>query len=745
MSNSWRFAIDVGGTFTDVLAHDPAGEEHVLKVLSTGCFRGVAGMGSTSRVLADEQRAARRADLWAGFRLRLVATDSPSVPIVASDPDGTLHLASPLSRLGPGAAYELSSGEPAPVAAIRRRMERRLGEALGSVDVRLGSTWGTNALLERRGASTTLAITEGFGDLLRIGYQDRPKLFELNIRKPEPLFEHVIEIGERLSATGAVLRAPDAAAVEEQLRAVRLAGARTLAVCLLHACVNDIHEQLVARIAARVGFEHVSVSSHVAPAPRMVPRGETTVIDAYLSPITRSYVQTLRRYLPDARLRLMTSAGGLVSADSFTAKDSVLSGPAGGVVGCAAVAREAGLPLVIGFDMGGTSTDVSRIDSGAPGFEYQYEAEKAGVRIVAPMLAVETVAAGGGSICRFDGQKLLVGPESAGAHPGPACYGHGGPLALTDINLLLGRIQPAHFPFPLDRRAAEQRLAHVVQDVSSATGRAMTPVEAAEGFVTIANANMADAIKKISAARGYDVREYALVSFGGAAGQHACALARRLGMRTVLSAPHAGILSAVGLSRADVMRHAERAVLVRLGAAPDNPTAWFAPLEARVRSELTAEGFDVERIELVRSIDLRYVGQNTTLNLPIDPAGGADWSARLIDAFHAAHERTYGFRQTAREIEVVTARVAGLARIDVPPRPLRTAQERRPAPDSYQDVIFGGAPRSTPVHLRGQLAAGDIIDGPALIVDSFGTIVVEPEWVATITARLDVLLECSAN
>ncbi len=765
----WRFAIDVGGTFTDVLAHDPNGQEHVVKILSSGRIRGTVGIGSTRRSVHDPARAASRADLWAGFTLHLSGSSQAFSTVIASDPDGTLHLGQPLHGVAPGVDYELWSGQPAPIVAIRQIMGLRVDEPIGAVDVRLGSTWGTNALLERRGASTAFVTTEGFGDLLLIGYQDRPRLFDLNIRKPQPLFEHVVEVAERLSADGSVLRPIDPAAVEAQLRAVRLAGTRTLAICLLHACVNDAHERAVAEIAHRVGFEHVSVSSSVAPVRRIVPRGDTTVVDAYLAPTIQAYVRELRRHLPEARLRLMTSAGGLVTADAFSAKDSVLSGPAGGVVGCAAIAKDAGLRRVIGFDMGGTSTDVSRCDGP---FEYQYEAEKAGVRIVAPMLAIETVAAGGGSICRFDGQKLTVGPDSAGADPGPACYGRGGPLALTDVNLFLGRIHAAHFPFPLDGSIVERQLDELARLVTRETGRPLSAIGLAEGFVAIANAHMAAAIRKISIARGYDVRDYALVSFGGAGGQHACAVASLLGISRVLIGPHAGILSAVGIGHAHVTRQAERPLSstaareggmakrqrgheragsirharAALGHATHalgyatlglgHATRLHDELESQLRRDLAAEGFTDETTECIRSFDIRYVGQDTTINIRLDATDD------YVAAFHAAHERAYGYRPAALDVEIVTARVEAIGRTESPARQTVACAPRRPESAQHHPVVIDGVRRPTPLFMRGQLTGGDELDGPAIVVDSFGTIVIEPGWTARVTERLDVLLEC---
>ncbi|MCA9219625.1 MAG: hydantoinase/oxoprolinase family protein, partial [Planctomycetales bacterium] len=360
------------------------------------------------------------------------------------------------------------------------------------------------------------------------------------------------EAHERIAADGSVLRSLDEASLRTDLERLHKQGVQSLAICLLNAYANDQHERIAERIAREVGFAEVSRSTHVSPLMKLVSRGDTTVVDAYLNPVLRSYVASLRNDLVGGDLRLLTSAGGLVDSDHFTGKDSILSGPAGGVVGFSRVAQNAGFDKAIGFDMGGTSTDVSRFDGR---FELEYETEKAGVRIVAPTMAIETVAAGGGSICGFDGVKLIVGPQSAGADPGPACYGRGGPLTVTDMNFFLGRIRPEHFPFPLDRSIVETLLAERMGAIENATGARYQATELAENYLRIANANMAAAIRSISLAKGVDPREYVLVAFGGAAPQHACGVADELGQRTILNHPDAGILSAYGIGTADTVRH----------------------------------------------------------------------------------------------------------------------------------------------------------------------------------------------
>ena len=404
---------------------------------------------------------------------------------------------------------------------------------------------------DTRGARTALVTTKGFGDILRIGYQNRPKLFELAVRKPE-LFSRPSSRSTSGLPPMARTSRPRSRKPPRPVGRNSRSGDRSLAVCLLHAYAHPAHEELVGQIAHDLQFAEISLSSQVAPLIKIVSRGDTTVVDAYLNPVLRSYIAGLRKVIGRGRLQILTSAGGLVDAERFVGKDSILSGPAGGVIGFSQVAQAAGFRRAIGFDMGGTSTDVSRFDGH---YQREYETEKAGVRIVAPMMAIETVAAGGGSLCRFDGVKLVVGPESAAADPGPACYRRGGPLAVTDMNFHQGKILAEHFPFPLDRKVVEQRLRDLGDQIAKATGRRYQPHELADGFLRVANANMVQAIRTISIAKGADPRQYVLVAFGGAAGQHACAVARELGIRQILCSPDAGILSAYGIGLADVERH----------------------------------------------------------------------------------------------------------------------------------------------------------------------------------------------
>ena len=739
MADMWEFWIDVGGTFTDCIARSPENELLTAKVLSSGITKGQVGEVVGTDRLIDESRSGEVEGFWDGYRIRFFDAHGQAVHqgIVraSSGARATLQVEQPLlATVEPGMAYELEAGEEAPILAIRRILGLKRDQSIPRVSVKLGTTRGTNALLTRRGARTAFITTKGFADVLLIGNQDRPRLFDLAIQKPEPLFESVVEIDERLAADGSVLWEPDAEEIRRQLEELHVTGVESIAICLLHSFANPGHEQIVEEVACEVGFTEVSTSSWLSPLIRIVSRGDTTVMDAYLNPILRDYVRKLRDSLGDSELRLMTSAGGLVDADSFVGKDSILSGPAGGVIGFSRVAQQAGFEKSIGFDMGGTSTDVSRFDGR---YELEFETQKAGVRIVSPMLAIETVAAGGGSICGFDGVKLFVGPQSAGADPGPACYGRGGPLTVTDINVFLGRVLPEHFPFPLHLERVCSQLESLCDEIAaSPLGQRYSPVELADGFRRIANANMVRAIRRISVAKGYDPADYVLVSFGGAGSQHACALARSLGTPKVLIHPYSGILSAYGIGLADVRRFAERSILAEL-----TPTELaqletvFAELASEARLEVEREGLPASQIESpVRSLELRYRGTESSI-LILEPDDG-DWRA----AFEAQHEQLYGYRHATRSLEALVARVEVVGRMLDPPDNVSERVPRTPEPSSVTRAWFDGEELDCGVFLREDLHSGDQITGPAIVCEPTSTVVIDPGWTATIEPRGELLL-----
>ena len=741
----WQFAIDVGGTFTDCVARAPAGQTLRQKLLSSAEVLGQVGRASHPRCISDP-RLTEPAGFWDGYQLQLRdraghVLGSSSVKHHAAG--GSLWLAAPLAVApAPQHTYALSSDEGAPLLGIRRCLQASLIDALPAIDLRLGSTWGTNALLTRSGARTALVVTRGFADLVRIGFQDRPQLFKLTVRKPPLIYERVVEIDERLTADGRVLQAADADQIRSQLAALADNGIQSLAICLLHAFLNPTHELLVASVAAQMGFSHVHQSHQVSPLRGAIRRAHTTLTDAYLGPVLANYLSRLRDALhPESHVRVMTSAGGLVEPEKFSGKDSLLSGPAGGVVGYAVAAQQAGFPRTIGFDMGGTSTDVSRF---AGDYQIVMETNKNGACVSGPAMDIETVAAGGGSLCRFDGVRLLVGPDSAGADPGPACYGRGGPLTITDMNLALGRLLPAHFPFPLDRHIVERRLADLSRRVAEATAQTISPHELAAGFIRIANTQMAAAIRTISVHQGEDPRNHVLSAFGGAAPQHACALAAELGMRRIMIHPDGGILSAVGIAAADLTRHATTPIYQLLSQVTQQHTrAEASKLTKRLATELATEITANEVIATSAEIELRYHAQEATLRIP---AAESEWRP----AFESAHRRRFGYASPDRQVEIVAIRARAVGRTSASDSPeagqrslADTCRRAQVEPAQVTTAYWSGQLQDTPVFVRQHLGFGHNLAGPAIVVDDYATIVVEPGWQAAVQPDGLLILEAS--
>ncbi len=662
-ARGWTFAIDRGGTFTDIVAHAPDGRRIVRKLLSENPER-----------------------------------------------------------------YD-----DAAVAGITAILDHAGGGAIEAI--KMGTTVATNALLERKGEPVVLAITAGLGDALRIGHQARPEIFALDIRLPEPLYRRVVEVDERVTAGGEVLRPLDLKRARADLQAAHDEGFRAIAIVLMHGWRWSAHEAALAALAREIGFAQVSASHEVEPLIKLIGRGDTAVVDAYLSPVLRRYVDRVVAGLAataarpgqgrgasprGGRLLFMQSNGGLTDAGAFRGKDAILSGPAGGIVGMARTAAEAGFDHVIGFDMGGTSTDVSHF---AGSYERTSERMVAGVRVRAPMLEIHTVAAGGGSICSFDGRRFRVGPESAGAVPGPACYRRGGPLTVTDCNVVLGKIRPDRFPRvfgpdgdqPIDAAASLAR----AREIAGAAG--MTPEAVAEGFIRIAVDNMANAIKQISIARGHDVTRYTLQCFGGAGGQHACLVADALGIERVMVHPLAGVLSAHGMGLADMVELRQRT----LGGA--DLVATLDELEAEAAAALAAQGAKVSAAR--RRAALRYEGSDTTLEVPVSDAMVAD--------FEAAHRARFGFVSDAPvvvETAIVEAIASGAARSSPEPAGQAATPEERAR----------AVARPEAWHERDRLAPGDVIMGPSLVIDATATTVVEPGWRAEVDALGNLILTRAA-
>ena len=685
-SKRWDFWIDRGGTFTDIVGRKPDGSLIAHKLLS----------------------------------------ENPEAYA-----DAAVH--------GIRDLLGLKSGEPIPPGIVGA--------------VKMGTTVATNALLERNGDRVLLLITRGFRDALKIGYQARPKIFARHIIKPDMLYERVAEVDERVRADGTVERALDLEAVRGELETAKRDGIEAVAIVLMHAYRYPEHETTIAALAREMGFAQVSVSHEVSPLIKLVGRGDTTVVDAYLSPILRRYVSTVSNDMhadgntaSDVRLMFMMSSGGLTAAELFQGKDAILSGPAGGVVGMAETGREAGFERLIGFDMGGTSTDVSHFDGD---YERAFETEVAGVRMRAPMMLIHTVAAGGGSILHFDGARFRVGPDSAGANPGPKCYRRGGPLAVTDANVMLGKLMPEFFPKifgphqnePLDETAVRHAFNNLAQQVGAKSAQ-----EIADGFVKIAVENMANAIKKISVQRGYDVTHYALNCFGGAGGQHACLVADALGMTRVLIHPFSSLLSAYGMGLADIRATREQAIELPFGAKARTAVERIAArLGKTARAEVEGQGVPDGKIKVIVRAHIRYAGTDTALVIDAGKLAGARVAVadlkKMQSSFERAHKARFGFidRNKQLVIEAVSVEAVGGGAKFKESAGSRT-RKALPEPAKRTRFFSQGEWHDAAVYTREQLRPGQKVAGAAIIIEPHQTVVVEPGWQAELTAKNHLVL-----
>ena len=680
MTNSqlkqWQFWIDRGGTFTDIVAKKPNGQLQTHKLLS----------------------------------------DNPS-----QYPDAALE---GIRRL-----VGLTTDAVIPNELINT--------------VKMGTTVATNALLERKGDKTVLFITKGFKDALAIGYQARPHLFQRHIVLAERLYSDVIEVHERVHANGHVEQPLDEKHSLKQLQQAYEAGYRAIAIVLMHGYRYIEHEQQLAALAKQVGFEQISVSHQVSALMKLVGRGDTTVVDAYLSPVLRRYVDRIAHELPQVPLLFMQSNGGLTAAEHFQGKDAVLSGPAGGIVGMARIAAAMGSAKLIGFDMGGTSTDVSHYDGE---FERVFETVVAGVRLRAPMMNIHTVAAGGGSIVHFDGARMRVGPKSAGADPGPAAYGNGGPLSVTDCNVMLGKLQPDFFPAifgenadqPLDKAQVQQQFFALADQISLNTGIPRSAEQIAEGFIQIAVANMANAVKKISIERGYDVSQYTLVSFGGAGGQHACLVADELGIQKVLIHPFAGVLSAYGMGLADITAMREHSV-ERVFNADNLKTCeqQLHQLGAAAKAEVIAQGVADTHIQIVARVHLRYEGTDSAIVVDFSDL------ATMQQQFNAIYLQRYRFLMEDKSLIIEALSVEAIGKSGEDLRATAKAKNTVAAPAALTEVLVftQGQHQQTPIYDRSQLQSGVRVIGPAIVFDSSGTTMIEPDWQMDVLSGGEMLLE----
>lgn len=674
-AQQWQFYIDRGGTFTDIVAKTPQHKIIVHKLLSEN----------------PEQ-----------------------------------YLDAPLQGIRD--LMGLAQDEPIPSAQIEV--------------VKMGTTVATNALLERKGDRVALLITKGFKDALRIGYQNRPDIFAREIMLPSMLYETVVEIDARYDAQGNELKPLDKQQVRQDLQGVYNQGIHCCAIVLMHSYRYPNHELQLAEIATEVGFTQVSISHQVSPLMKLVSRGDTTVVDAYLTPILRRYIDRIANQLPDTELMFMKSDGGLVTADNFQGKDSILSGPAGGIVGAVKTSYREGFEQIITFDMGGTSTDVAHY---AGEYERQLDSEIAGTRMRVPVLAIQTIAAGGGSILGFDGMSYRVGPESGGSNPGPACYRRGGRLTVTDANVMLGKIHPQYFPpvfgkdanQPLDKDVVTEKFIQLAETIATATGDHSTPEQVASGFMAIAVANMANAIKKISLQRGYDVSNYVLCCFGGAGAQVACLVADTLGITKILIHPYAGVLSAYGIGLADIRT-------TKVESVEKTLTPEIMPqLESLFTSLIESSADHQDNTEIVKKLNLKYLGTNSTLAISFNSD-----IAVLQQAFATEHKTRYGFIQAKKELVIESASVELVQTMNTPEEVIiKRKRSLNEPPLSSETVKMFAQDRwhNTKVYRRRDLQPKDCIKGSAIIVEPISTIIIEPNWQARVSDRNCLILERILN
>jgi 5-oxoprolinase (ATP-hydrolysing) len=717
----WKIWIDTGGTFTDCIAIDPSGKFKRLKVLSSSVLRGQIVKQLTANSFQVQIHWPIAKDIFNGFEWHVIGKEKIKRKISSIDlVNSIVFVDKSIHKKINGHTIEITSHEEVPVLAARLLTETPLDENFPQLEMRLGSTRGTNALLERKGARTAFITTKGFKDLLLIGTQQRNDLFALNVQKEKPFYDLAIEVDERIESDGSILKPLSENEFSKIIDKLKRKKIDSVAIAFLNSYKNPTHELLLEAALLKSGFNFVSVSHRLSNQIKIVPRAETTVVNAYLSPIIKNYLSNIQQGMSSSDLKIMTSSGGLSDATSFYPKDSLLSGPAGGVVGAATVAKLSGIDKLITFDMGGTSTDVSLYNQR---YDYRYESKVGQAKILSPSLAIETIAAGGGSICDYDGYKLTVGPHSAGASPGPACYGAGGPLTITDVNLLLGRLDPTFFALPLHPAKAEEALQILLIKILKSTKKKPKAESILESLAQIANEKMAEAIKKVSVQNGNNPADYTLLSFGGAGGQHACALAEMLGMKQILIPYDAGLLSAYGIGHAQVERFEEKLILQPLGKIENSLSRMAEQLFEGGSKKLQNEGYAASEIKKEKQLlFLRFKGQESTLELEYNP------KVNIQNLFRKKYESIFGHWIDNREIEVELLRVM-----------LSISQPSQVKAASYKKIYEPEVVRTSTYHSQGtqrkikifcweKLEAGAIISGPSMIVSQNSTTVVDDGW-----------------
>ncbi|MEA5403340.1 hydantoinase B/oxoprolinase family protein [Arcicella sp. DC2W] len=723
MQKTYYISIDTGGTFTDCVASDSDGKEYRYKILSNSSLRGEIIAQIYPQIFKVKASWFLKRDILEGYTFTLLNHDFQAKVVSFDVENNTLSLdqALPETLQNKVLSFALTAFEEAPVLGARLITHTGLKEQFPSIQIRIGSTKGTNALLEMKGAKTAFFVTAGFKDLLVIGNQSRPDIFALNIVRPEPLYSEVIEVNEQIDKDGNIIQAMDISVIEVAAKRLKEAGISAIAICLKNAYRNNIHEKVLKEILQKY-FQYVNISTELSRQIKFLNRAETTVVNAYLAPIIHTYINNISSQIPDKHFKVMTSAGSLVNAHHFHPKDSLLSGPAGGVVGAAYIAEASGYQKIVTFDMGGTSTDVARYDGN---FDYQFSQKIGSGQIFSPSLAIETVAAGGGSICSFDGFKLSVGPESAGSMPGPACYGAGGDLTITDVNLLLGRLDIQQFSIPVFPEKAEAKLKELLLSITQKTGKEPIKEEILEGFRAIANEKMADTVRKISIAKGYSIHDYGLVAFGGAGGLHACGIANLLNINTILLPKDAGLLSAFGIDKAQVERFSERSVLEIFDTQLEEKLKdLFEQAENEVIVTLQNDGVKQADIRFKsHSLYVRFKGQDSTIEV--------SWQSfeEMLATFKEKYKAIFGHWIENRAIELESIRVNAFEYSEKGEKQkVEVSEEYTPESNHQVKAFFNKQWESIPVYFRNQLQNGAIINGFALLLDPFSTTVIEQGW-----------------
>ncbi len=738
MAAKWKIWIDTGGTFTDCIAYTPDRIIKRAKVLSSGHIRGKIIQKISSGCFRISHSWPVEKNIFQDYCFRLLQSEGNSnseVTILKTDLSQDLIWLNQDISVEKDADFELTAFEEAPVLGARIITQTPLKEQLPPMELRLGSTKGTNALLERKGARAALLITEGFKDLLFIGNQQRPDLFQLDIPEPPILSHAIFEVNERLDAEGNVLFPLEQNEIDRLIQELRQTNVEAIAISFIHAYKNPVHEIQLSQALEEAGFKFISLSHQLSPSIKLVPRTQTAVVNAYLTPIIEQYLNNITKHLPTEKERsvlVMTSAGGLINAQKFYAKDSLLSGPAGGVVGASRIAKQHQVEKILTLDMGGTSTDTARYDGQ---YDYEYISNIDGIEMLSPTLAIETVAAGGGSICHFKHGKLQVGPESAGAFPGPACYGAGGPLTITDVNLLLGKMDAGKIGIPINHQAAEKAALNLIMDIEQATGERYSLYDLASGLERIANEKMADAIRRISVSKGFDPSEYSIVAFGGAGGQHCCKIAELLHSNSVIVPFDGGLLSAYGIGNARVERMAEQQLLLPLSSYISELPFTIGTLTGNAINNLMDSGYSTHHIEVLSQyVYLRLQGQENAIEI--------DWltSTSIEEDFSQKYQQLFGYFPENAVIEVESIKV--------------TVGTQQPNIEAFGDPVELEGPdpdhlispitkkeNKTPVYLWSKLQAGMKINGPAVILNDHATLYLEKDWIANSCPNQDLRLD----